>query len=280
MSEVVITDGEGNTPLDLRPDLSVFGIEEHDRGQCEDTYENRRVLRGAKLQWSTIWDDKGQPSGLIMAISNEMSAHKSASSLEDKKALLEDPRNKNSDYVTGLDLILVDDLSTLVPPWVIGATNAFRKIEDDPEMVAKRNLVGPPARCTAIKSDGVRCQMWTGGRKNDQLMCRIHLGSLRNTPGNAVLQARTRIFQSAPAAVSVLEDLMLNAISEPVRAKAAESLLDRAGIRGGVEIESTVTLDVRPAASLIAERLAKLALSGPKPQPEPEPDIVDAEIVD
>jgi hypothetical protein len=57
----------------------------------------------------------------------------------------------------------------------------------------------------------------------------------------------------------MLEDLMENAESEPVKLKAATEILDRAGVRGGIEIDSTVNIDVRPAASIIAERLNRLA---------------------
>jgi hypothetical protein len=82
----------------------------------------------------------------------------------------------------------------------------------------------------------------------------------------------------------MLEDLMENAESEPVKLKAATEILDRAGVRGGIEIDSTVNLDVRPAANIIAERLnrlangaieasAKLASAGLLVQPDQ--DIID-----
>jgi hypothetical protein len=94
--------------------------------------------------------------------------------------------------------------------------------------------------------------------------------------------------QAAPYAVDVLEDMMSNAESEPVKLKAATEILDRAGIRGGVELDTNVNIDVRPAASVIAERLnrlainandaaAKLAEAGIRVQPES--DIIDAEVV-
>jgi hypothetical protein len=81
---------------------------------------------------------------------------------------------------------------------------------------------------------------------------------------------------------------MENAESEPVKLKAATEILDRAGVRGGIEIDSTVNVDVRPAASVIAERLdrlaqgaistaARLAEAGLHIQPDKE--IIDAEVV-
>jgi hypothetical protein len=52
---------------------------------------------------------------------------------------------------------------------------------------------------------------------------------------------------------------MDNAESEPVKLKAATEILDRAGIRAGIDINTDITLDVRPAASIIAERLQRIA---------------------
>jgi hypothetical protein len=65
--------------------------------------------------------------------------------------------------------------------------------------------------------------------------------------------------QSAPYAVDKLEELMENAVSEPVKLKAATEILDRAGIRAGMEIDLGVELkDARTPAEIIAERLARL----------------------
>jgi len=277
MSELAIPEDESNIPHDMRPDLSIYGLEELDRGIVEDSYDNRKILRSVPLPWITVWDSNGQPSGNIMAISPEMEANRSATILEDRKALLVDPRNPASDYLSGLDLLLVDEVSALVPSWIIGATQTYRKLEADPELLAKRNIISPPTRCKAIKSNRERCLLWSSGRKNDEGLCRVHLGSLLNRTGSSVERARVRIAQAAGPAVDVIEDLMNNAISEPVRLKAAETLLDRAGVRGGIEIDQTVTIDVRPAAAILQERLARLALGAARPE---EPEIVDAEVVD
>jgi hypothetical protein len=55
--------------------------------------------------------------------------------------------------------------------------------------------------------------------------------------------------------------MMETAESEPVKLKAATEILDRAGVRGGIELDASVTLDARPAASVIAERLMRLAVN-------------------
>jgi hypothetical protein len=51
---------------------------------------------------------------------------------------------------------------------------------------------------------------------------------------------------------------MESAESEPVKLKAATEILDRAGIRGGVEIDAKVDVNIQPAAILINERLMRL----------------------
>ena len=81
----------------------------------------------------------------------------------------------------------------------------------------------------------------------------------------------------------MLEELMEYAESEPVQLKAATEILDRAGVRGGVEIDTTVNIDVRPAADVIAERLSRLsqgALANAARLTEAlGEDVIDAEVV-
>jgi hypothetical protein len=106
-----------------------------------------------------------------------------------------------------------------------------------------------------------------------------------------VERARQRLTQATPTAVDVLEQLMDNAESEPVKLKAATEILDRAGIRAGIDINTDITLDVRPAASVIAERLQRIAQNAIEAQQrmsEAEAqqqsiiveEVVDAEVVE
>lgn len=245
---------------DLRPNLSDLGIIEHERGVCEDTYENRRILRHAKLNWMPVYDQSGHPTGMIAARSKESMIERRIQSLAEKKPLLVDPDDKNSDYLTGLDLLLDDKAITIAPPWVIGATRAWQaEQEAGGPPTAKRQPKGLPARCRMVKSDGIRCMLWGSGRANDDGLCRIHLKSARK-PGEDIERARAKLLQAAPYAVDVLEELMENAESEPVRLKASTEILDRAGIRGGQDFNIDVEVtDSRPAAQVVAERLARLA---------------------
>ncbi len=280
---------EINAPLNIRPDLSELGIEETDRGVCEDSYENRAILRRARLNWIPVYAVNGVPTGLIQAISQEMATEKRIMSLAEKKPLLVEPTNKNSDYITGYDLIAEEAADYLVPPWVIGATRAWIKEQTEPVKSSKRKPATIPHRCQAVKDDGIRCQLWTSGRLQDDGLCRIHLRSIKHRPGDDIERARAKLTQAAPYAVDVLEDMMTNAESEPVKLKAATEILDRAGIRGGVELDTNVNIDVRPAASVIAERLNRLAINANDAasklvdlgiKVEVEKDIIDAEVVE
>jgi hypothetical protein len=251
---------EIDEPVNLRPDLSELGIIEHDRGICEDTYENRSTLRRAKMGWDTVYSSNGVPTGLIMARSSAMNKERRLLSLAEKKPLMVDPENVNSDYVTGLDLIVEEASDYLVPPWVVGATKMWIKEQDEPIISEKRRPTSLPHRCRAIKDDGIRCMLWSSGRPKDDGLCRIHLRSIKKLPGEDIERARQKLTQAAPYAVDVLEDLMQNAESEPVKLKASTEILDRAGVRGGVELDANVkVIDDRSPAVIIAERLQRLA---------------------
>jgi hypothetical protein len=126
----------------------------------------------------------------------------------------------------------------------------------------------------------------------DDGYCRIHLGSLQRKPGEDVERARAKLTQAAPYAVDILEDLMENAASEPVRLKASTEILDRAGVRGGVEFDAKIEVhDGRPPAQIVAERLqrlatgaievaAKLSEAGIEISAKDGSDIEDAEVVE
>ena len=113
------------TPYDLRPDLTEIGIIEDERGVCMDSYENRSALRQAGLNWDPVYDQLGMPTGLIVARSRESLKERRLLSLSEKRVLLQEPNNNNSDFLTGLDLIVDDKACRITPPWVIGATRAY-----------------------------------------------------------------------------------------------------------------------------------------------------------
>lgn len=246
---------------DIRPDLSMYGIEEVDRGICEDTYENRSILRTHRMNWNNVYDENGQPTGMLQVLSPEMQSARSLSNIDSRKVILTDDRDPNSDYLTEEALIIEEAADTLAPLWVIAQTRSWIRIREarkkDPNI--KPAFAGPPSRCKYIKSDGIRCMLWCTGRVTDDGLCRTHLGSKSNNFSGAVQKARTRAYQAAPAAINVLEQMMESAESEQVKLKAATEILDRAGIRGGVELDAKVEINERPADDIIRERLARLA---------------------
>lgn len=267
---------------DIRPVLGEYGIEEVDRGICEDTYENRSILRAHQMGWNIVYDENGQPTGLIQVLSPEMKSAQTLSSIDSRKVILTDDRDPNSDYLTEEALLIEEAADTLAPLWVIAQTRSWirirEKIKKDPSV--KTMYEAAPSRCRYIKSDGVRCMLWCTGRKTDDGLCRTHLGTKSNNITGAVQKARQRAYQAAPAAIQILEQMMESAESEQVKLKAATEILDRAGIRGGVEIDAKVEVNERPADDIIRERLARLIPTVAKIT-EPEKDLeIEAEVVE
>lgn len=249
-----------NIPLDQRPDLDELGIMEIERGVCEDTFENRQLLRKALLRWDPVYDSQGSITPFIAARTLDQQKQRALMSLDKKRTLLLDPGNNNSDFLTGLDLLLNDEAIKIVPPWVLNSTRLWQKEQEaGGPPSAKRKPLAHPVRCRAVKTDGLRCQQWSSGRPKDDSLCMTHLKTGRIT-SEMVDKARKRIQQAAGYAVDTLEELMTDAVSEPVRLKAATEILDRAGVRGGVEIDVGVDISgERPAHVIVAERLERLA---------------------
>lgn len=253
---------EVDEPINLRPNLADIGIEEIERGVCQDTYQNRALLRRNKMGWDPVYASNGAPTGMIQARSLEMEKQRRLMSMAEKKPLLVDPSHVNSDYITGYDLLAESAADHLVPPWVIGATRGWLKEQEAGGLPAgsRKQPAALPTRCRAVKDDGIRCMLWSSGRPKDDGLCRIHLGSISRKPGEDVERARAKLTQAAPYAVDVLEELMENAASEPVRLKASTEILDRAGVRGGVEFDARIEVaDGRSPAQIVAERLDRLA---------------------
>jgi hypothetical protein len=264
-------------------DLSAIGVEELERGVCEDTFENRQALRRARLIWEPIYSSTGGPSGLLKVRSADSTRERRIASLSEKRPILVNSSDNNSDYLTGLDLLAEEATDYLVPPWVVHATRLYLKErEEGGPKSAKRQPLAQPHRCRHIKADGIRCMLWGSGRPKDDGLCRVHLRSVKHKTSDDIERAREKLMQAAPFAVDKLEELMEFAESEPVKLKAATEILDRAGVRGGIELDSKVTLDIRPAAEIIAERLERLssgALHAAVALAKDGVDVVDAEVV-
>ena len=254
-----------DNPLELLPDLSEWGIDEVDKGICEDTYENRRAIREFKATWRPVFNTDGSPTSYIQVITSEM---KQAALVANKSVLLSDRRNPDSDYKTGMALIIEPAADLLAPAWVLAATRAFDDIQEERDRrrgtgkkLFRPSIESAPGRCVAIRIDGHRCQAWHGGRAEEGRMCRTHIANQPNREDNrpvqTVARARNKVQSAAVAAVEELESL-LNATSEPVRLGAARDLLDRAGIRGGIEIDAKVEHSAADPAELVRKRLENI----------------------
>lgn len=290
-------------PPGLLPQLTEWGIEEVEVGICEDTFENRKALRENKASWISVFDQFGHPTGHLQVITAEM---RNDAMRYRKTAILEEPDDVNSDYITGLNLLLTPDVDRIAPTWVIRRTRQWLADEDDRDALGNGGAVHPsrivraPSRCVARKTDGSRCWYWNDGSINNDSVCAKHT---RKAPKDKVKPdlialARQRLTSAAHGAVDELESLMNTATSEPVRLGAAKEILDRVGIRGGIEIEQKVEINESTAANLLAKRLADLAEKGRKreelmqlvaaraeeteesTEPEPQPHVIDAEVVE
>lgn len=269
-------------PIAARADLSELGIEELDKGVCEDTFQNRALLRRSKLIWEPVYTLDGTSSGLLKVRSADSTRERRIQSLSEKRPILSVSTDNNSDYLTGLDLLAEEATDYLVPPWVIHATRLYLKEQEEggPKS-AKRQPLAQPHRCRHIKHDGIRCMLWASGRPKDDGLCRVHLRSVKHKTSDDIERAREKLIQAAPFAVDKLEELMEYAESEPVKLKAATEILDRAGVRGGYEVDSTVNVEMRPAAEIIAERLDRLAAGAIQTAARLATDhsVIEAEVV-
>jgi hypothetical protein len=125
----------------------------------------------------------------------------------------------------------------------------------------------PPADhwvvCKAKRSDGQPCRSPAikGGR-----VCRVHGGSTRHIRE----AANKRIDELVMPAVSKLRVLMLRGESHAIQLKAAESILDRAGIvaERKVELDNQVTISVSYQDVELARQV--LATNGVS-----EPSVID-----
>lgn len=168
------------------------------------------------------------------------------------------------------------------------------KAEREDELMQRPEMVDfepTPAKplpvfpCTFVaKSTGEMCRnKGVRGMLPDKARCVPHGGALPSIADRAqarVEAARLKIFGSAEAAADVLEALLDPGTGEAVRLKAATEVLDRAGIRAGIEIDHGGEIQVNHA-SMVQDRLAKLAL-GRKAfaDEETREEIQEAEIVE
>lgn len=255
---------EIEAPPGLLPRLSEWGLEEVERGVVEDTFENRRTIKSNKGSWNVVFDTNGNPTPYIQVVTAEMNQ---AAQAHSKANLLTDPDDYDSDYLSGMKLLLAHEAEELAPTWVLRVTRLYmqqteerRNLGADADLYQSR-LIDVPARCKTVKADGTRCWGWSNGASESLGMCRVHAKRVnrKSQSGMSVLQAaRNRLISATAGLVDGLEDLAFNAESESVRLQAMNSMLDRAGVRGGFEIEEKVEVTVTDSGEIVRKRLDAL----------------------
>lgn len=110
----------------------------------------------------------------------------------------------------------------------------------------------PVVRCRATSTTtGERCKRWS---IRGTTVCQTHGGRLPSVieHSQAVVEsARLRLFGLAEQAVDVLEDLSAPGTSDQIRLKAAELILNRAGLKDAVELKVEVTDNRSPSEDIL-----------------------------
>lgn len=252
-------------------ELFALGIDEVEPWVCEDSLENRRILRANKYAWTPVIDEEGQPTGLIRAFSADALTARRDSVWESRKPIMVDPKNRYSDYKHPDDY----PLDYPLPWWMQQRLRGWQ--QQDREGVPEEERRPFPTRCETIRTDGTRCWNWASAPKKS-LRCKQHLPWQADQESRNALIARAKLLELAPTAAETLEDLVMNAESEPVRLKAATEILDRVGVRGGMEIDAKVEVEQVDNATVIREKLQRLAERAVLPSLAPP--VIEAEVVE
>jgi hypothetical protein len=219
---------------------------------CDDTLENRAKLRKAGFFWSPVFAEDGTPSGLIRAYTPEETTARRESVWQSRKPIMVDPSSAYSEYISPLDYP-----SDYPAPWWI--KNSVRQyLGQAREGKPEEKRVWLATRCKVVRNDGTRCWNWVSRR--NETKCKQHLGWVADQHSQLQRVAKTRILQASVVAADTLEELIYDKDqSGAVRLKASTEVLDRAGIRGGVELEVSGEIETKDAGGEVSERLERLA---------------------
>lgn len=134
----------------------------------------------------------------------------------------------------------------------------------------------PSIRCISMKKDGDRCGRWS---IRGAAYCLVHGGRLptvKKAAAAAIETARMRLVGLTDDAVDVLEDLTRSGTADAIRLKAATEILDRAGVKGALDINIEVEHKI-DASTTIAEKLLQISKRSADPE---DLGVIDAEVVD
>lgn len=131
-------------------------------------------------------------------------------------------------------------------------------------------------RCTAVTRRGPRAGKRCGREATlGTTVCVVHGANLPHVKKAAAARRQEivlRMVGMTPDAVETMEDLMHNSASDAVRLKAATEILDRAGVRGGTEIDVKVSNEQSPA-DMLRSKLEEL-------RKRTAPVTIDGEVVE
>jgi hypothetical protein len=233
-------------------ELERYGFEEPERGRVEDTPENRRHVRmmGASWAFEVEVDEEMRPTGLLRVFTAEQVTARREDVWDRRKNLLVDPENPWSDYLSPADFPLEPD----APHWVLTRAQYWKKLARDGVPESEREPL--PLRCETIRDDETRCWNWATHPVRLP-RCRYHAG-WESTDGAARIYARQRILELSPDVVNQLEFLAYNGDTDTVKLRATTEILDRAGIRGGSELDVRTEVEVHVTAEQVTAKLDQL----------------------
>lgn len=171
-----------------------------------------------------------------------------------------------------------DDMNVVMPPpppiegdevrpkydnWP--SAEGYETVPEDWKPKSGREL--PALRCTHIRDrDDSRCKNFGvrgTGFNGTPSMCFIHGGSLPSVKAKAeatLLVARMRLVENTGMALDTLFELTKPGTAENIRLKASTEILDRAGIKGGfdvnVEVQHSVSMaeDINKKLEIMRQR--------------------------
>jgi hypothetical protein len=135
----------------------------------------------------------------------------------------------------------------------------------------------PVVKCTATRTNGEPCTRWS---VMGTTVCYVHgaqLPVVKKAAAAKVEAARMSFMGSTTEAFEVLESLMQPGIAEGIRLKAATEILDRAGLKAGMEVAVTV----EHVGSPLEDIMSQLEIIGGHKKPDMVlEEIVEAETAD
>lgn len=130
----------------------------------------------------------------------------------------------------------------------------------------------PVVKCMATTSSGEPCTRWSIMGATVCIKHGAQLPNVQKAAQERVTTARLQLMGASGDAFEVLEELLRPGVPEGIRLKAATEILDRAGLKAGMEVAVTVEHVGSPLDDIMS---ALESISGNKP----EEVIEDAEIV-